>query len=106
MRTEGQIARRFRDIEPVYGLEPLPFLVHQTHDRDGRVTDLRGEVGDIVVGSLGERVENVVCPEPCEACGFVFGKGRRFHCDKLTEPASFGEAVTRSVYFNFGLARG
>ena len=40
IRAEGKVARRFRHVEPVCGLEPLPFLVHEADDCDRRVADL------------------------------------------------------------------
>ena len=59
------------DFQTHLGLEPLAVVVDQADRGDRRVADLRGELRDVVVGLLRQRVEDVVLPQGAKSLRLV-----------------------------------
>lgn len=58
--AKRHFAGRFFSIEAHSRFEPLPIPVHQADQRNGGVTNLRGETGQVIVGLLGQGIENLI----------------------------------------------
>ena len=71
VRAKGHVARRFAGRQPGLRFEPLPFLVHQRNQRNGRLADVGRERGQIVERLLRQCVQQLVAPERFQARGFV-----------------------------------
>ena len=86
MGAEGDFTGGFgrRHADP--GFEPLAVFVHQRNERDGRLANMRRQVGEIVKHFLGNRVEHVVLPQDFEASGLVLWN-RNIHRHSFHEPA-------------------
>ena len=57
--AQRDITRRLGNIKTDVAFEPLPVLVHQRDERDGRIADERCQQSDIVEFLLGRRVEKL-----------------------------------------------
>ena len=60
MGTERNVAGRFSGVEANSRLEPLAVLVDETDEGDRRAADLRCQERHVVIGFLGQGVEDLV----------------------------------------------
>jgi hypothetical protein len=72
--VEGKFARADADLR----LEPLPPVRDQVHDRDRRLEDHRGELGNVVEGRFPLGIEDVVTVQRSQPIGFGKGEVGRF----------------------------
>ena len=84
--TKSYIARRLADRKPHLSLEPLAIAVHETHQRDRRSDDGRGQAGKLVKDLLRGCIEDVIGSErqqPAQlggdGLGIFRGWGYRVH---------------------------
>ena len=78
MGAKRHVSRGLLLIQAQLGLEPLPGLVHQGDHRDGHITEIGRERGDIVISLFRRGIQDVVFPQGRQALGFVVWY-RRFH---------------------------
>ena len=71
VRAEGVIPMRLRRLQSHLGFEPLPLAIHQGHQCDGRLTDERSQIRDIVKDLLRRRVQYAIPAQGLESCRFV-----------------------------------
>ena len=88
MGADGAVPGRLVDAQALLRLEPLPALVHQGHQRDGRAADPGRDPRDVVEGALGGRVQDVVPAERRHALRFIRGD----RCSHVAEPFGQGPA--------------
>ncbi len=79
--TDGVVAYRLaalglRQFQADPCLEPLAVAVQQRQQRDRRVAQRGGDLHDVLVGGLGQAVDDAVAVEDTLALGFI-GHGRR-----------------------------
>jgi len=58
LSAEGRLARHFSAGKADFRFEPHAVRIHETDDRDGRLTDVGGEARDVVEGGFGGGVED------------------------------------------------
>ena len=84
--TEGQVARGLRRRQPQTRLEPLPFLVNQRDERNGRAADLRGQERDVVIALLRGRIQDLQPAQGGKARGFIGGQWGLHARERSTGP--------------------
>jgi hypothetical protein len=72
--AERQLSRGFTDLKAEAALEPLAMVVDQRDQRDGGVTDVGSQLGEIVESGFIRRVENLVAQQRGES-GQLAGRG-------------------------------
>ena len=100
MRAKGDLPGGLRGGEASGGFEPLAMLVHEGDEGDWGSADLRGELYELVVLILWERVKEVEATESAEAILFVRFHGTQPGClteDLLTLSAEVFQVDTTKV---------
>ena len=80
--AHGEVARRLALLQPQRRLEPLAVAVEQGDQGDRRAAQRRGHAHDVVVGALGQGVDDVEGIERALSRGLVHwhGDGVDCHC--------------------------
>ena len=68
------IVRHFRQGHADAALEPKAAFIHERDDDDGRVADVGRQLGEVVEGGFGQRVEHVITAQRGETRGLIYGR--------------------------------
>src|SRR5262249_54623271 len=69
--TKSDVARGLKNGYTHLRLEPLPVSVHKADQRDGSLTDIRGQEGEIVERGFRFGIENLVAPQCLEPLSLI-----------------------------------
>ena len=69
--AEGDISQGFANTGADFGLEPLPFFIHEADESDRGLTDPGSQLGEIIKNLLGDGIEDLVLPKDFEPFGLV-----------------------------------
>ena len=72
MRAESDFTGCFACIQAMAGFKPLPVVIDQAHQRNGRVADLCRQIGKVVIGLFFKRIEDIELVLSADTLRFVF----------------------------------